>query len=274
MKRKVGILVIVFILILGAGAYIERSRIKEFLHPTKQADVPEVSFEETKNTNTSTTNANRNSVISNANTNTSHANTNANTNTAKAIPVSYNLKVPFTTQAPNANWDATHEEACEEASAITVHYYYQEKTFTDAIAEKEIQDFIAYEMKTLGFFKDTTAQQTSDLIKSYWGYKRVDVITNPTADQIKAQIAAGRPIIAPFAGRQLNNPNFKAPGPLYHMLVIRGYTKTQFITNDVGTRKGNGYMYDISTIMSAMHDWNNGDVDHGQPVIIVVYPNN
>jgi|GEM_PF-4413205 len=74
-----------------------------------------------------------------------------------------NLEVPFTTQAPYANWDEVHEETCEEASALNVHYYYQGKTFTPDIADQELQDLIAYENDTLGFYKDTTAQQTADL---------------------------------------------------------------------------------------------------------------
>lgn len=249
-------IIVICIIALGAAvfAYTNRVTIKEWFQEEPIAeDTNAVSFAEIKNT---------------ANTNVK---VNANTN-AVAIPDTFNLKVPFTTQAPDANWDEVHEETCEEASAITVHYYYEGKTFTTAIAEKELQDFVAYENRTLGFYKDTTAEQTADLMKSYWGYDRVDVIENPTALQIKEHIAAGRPVIVPSAGRQLGNPNFKAPGPLYHMLVIRGYTKTEFITNDVGTRKGENYRYSIETIMNALHDWNGGDVDNGAKRIIVAYP--
>jgi len=54
----------------------------------------------------------------------------------------------------------------------------------------------------------------------------------------------------------LNNPNFKQPGPIYHMLVIKGYNSWEFITNDPGTRKGNSFKYPYSTLINAVHDWN------------------
>lgn len=255
--KKFSIIVISIIILTGAVfGYANRVTIKEWLQEEPIAeDTNAVSFADIKNQQTAT------------NTNVAR-----NTNTTAAIPESLNLKVPFTTQAPDANWDEVHEETCEEASAITVHYYYEGKTFTTAVAEKELQDFVAYENTTLGFYKDTTAKQTADIMKSYWGYDRVDVIDNPTVQEIKGHIAAGRPVIVPSAGRQLGNPNFKAPGPLYHMFVIRGYSKTEFITNDVGTRKGENYRYSIDTIMTAMHDWNNGDVENGAKRIIVAYP--
>ena len=57
------------------------------------------------------------------------------------------------------------------------------------------------------------------------------------------------------------------------MLVVRGYTDDKFITNDVGTRKGENYQYDYDVLMNSIHDWNDGDVDNGQRVVIVVWPN-
>ena len=63
---------------------------------------------------------------------------------------------------------------------------------------------MAYENDTLGFYKDTTAQETADLIKSYWGYEKVELIYNPTIEDIKIQIASGRPVIIPSAGRELS----------------------------------------------------------------------
>ncbi len=265
MKTRSAILYIILVLILVAGiGYALRFRIIDVWNDWMAEPEPQpISFPDILNR-------------SNANTNVgddSNANTNTNSSAVQPLPAEFNLAVPFTTQAPYANWDELHEESCEEASAITVHYYYQNKTFTQGLAEQEIQDFVAYENSTLGFYKDTTAQETADLIQSYWGYRRVEVISNPTVEEIKRHIAAGRPVIVPAAGRQLENPYFTAPGPLYHMFVIRGYTADEFITNDVGTRRGENFHYTTENVMQAMHDWNGGDVDTGQKVIIVVYPN-
>ena len=40
------------------------------------------------------------------------------------LPSQFNLAVPFVLQAPTANWDAVHNETCEEAAVLTVHYYW------------------------------------------------------------------------------------------------------------------------------------------------------
>jgi len=79
----------------------------------------------------------------------------------------------------------------------------------------------------------------------------------------------------------LKNPNFKAPGPIYHMLVIKGLTKTgDFITNDNGTRNGHNYIYKPDILYAAIHDApqgghsiNKADLDANRKAMIIVYPN-
>ncbi|MEK7537449.1 MAG: C39 family peptidase, partial [Patescibacteria group bacterium] len=128
-----------------------------------------------------------------------------------------------------------------------------------------------WELDTFGFFKDTTAAQTAQMVEGLYGGTSVQLLTNPTVAELKSAIAAGQPVVVPAAGRLLKNPNFKRPGPLYHMLVLKGYTKDgRFITNDPGTRRGADYLYDPEVIMNAMHDWNGGDVDQGAKVALVV----
>ena len=88
-------------------------------------------------------------------------------------------------------------------------------------------------------------------------------------EQIKKEIASGRPVIVPAAGRILPNPNFTPPGPKYHMLVIKGYNSTQFITNDQGTRKGDGFVYTYNSLLNALHDWDPGDILNGRKAVLV-----
>lgn len=194
--------------------------------------------------------------------------------TQTTIPTEYLLDVPFTTQAPNANWDLPYQEACEEASALVVDFYYKEKIFTPAVADEEILKLVDFENKTYGGYKDTTAAETATFIKEYFGYTRVDVINNPTPSDIKWHVVQGRPVIVLAAGKLLENDHFRNDGPLYHMFVITGYTTDEFITNDVGTRFGENFRYSIENVMTSMHDWNGGDVANGAKRIIVVYPNN
>src|ERR1043166_5721644 len=41
-----------------------------------------------------------------------------------SLPASLLLPVPFTPQAPYANWDQLHNEACEEASSLMAGAYF------------------------------------------------------------------------------------------------------------------------------------------------------
>lgn len=195
------------------------------------------------------------------------------TPTAPAVPVSLNLAVPFTSQAPTGNWDEVHEETCEESSAYMVAAFYRgvSGTIPTDAAEAELQRLVAYELETFGYYKDTTAQETSRLISDAYGY-RASVLANPTVDDIKAALAAGHPVIVPAAGRELGNPYFTAPGPVYHMFVIRGYSGDRFIVNDPGTRHGEAYTYPIDTVMNAIHDWNAENIGLGAKAVIVVFP--
>lgn len=192
---------------------------------------------------------------------------------AATLPASINLAVPFTSQAPSGNWDEVHEETCEEASSYMAAAFYQGMSGTIAadVAEAELQRLVAYELDTFGFYKDTNAEETVRMISDAYGY-RSELLTNPTVDDIKSALAAGHPVIVPAAGQELGNPYFTAPGPPYHMFVIRGYSGDRFIVNDPGTRHGEAYTYSIDTVMSAIHDWNGGDVEHGARVVIVVLP--
>lgn len=188
----------------------------------------------------------------------------------ETIPLQMNLAVPFTSQAPSGNWSLPYQEACEEASAYMVSEYFAgtpEGKINPLTADSAILEAVSFEEDFLGIYLDTTALETVQFIDAYFGYQAT-VVENPTVEQIKAEIAAGRPVIVPAAGRELGNPNFTGLGPLYHMLVIKGYTETTFITNDPGTRNGENYVYNIQVLMNAIGDWNNGDPANGASVAI------
>jgi hypothetical protein len=185
-----------------------------------------------------------------------------------------NLAVPFTPQAPHANWDMPYQEACEEASILMVDAYYQ--GVDEGLMDKEevdsmIKEMVQFQEEELGFTPDMTAEETVHFITAAFGYE-AEVIKNPSIEELKDQLRTGHPVIIPAAGQELNNPYFTPPGPVYHMLVLRGFTDTQFITNDPGTRRGEAYLYDVDVVMGAMHDWNGGDVESGAKVAIIIYP--
>jgi hypothetical protein len=262
------------IALIGVGTYMERDAIRSRFFDDQPDSLPEAVevAADTANANTATSTT---GDIDNSNVNEPEVQGEVVEVAAAKLPSQFNLAVPFVLQAPTANWDAVHNETCEEAAVLTVHYYWTKvKTFTPAQVETQYSKMIAYENKTFGDFKDTTAAQTAKMIKDLYKYKRVDVLPMKSINDAKPHVLAGRPVIIPSSGKLLKNPNFKNGGPLYHMLVIRGWMKDgRIITNDPGTRKGNGYVYSASVLWNAIHDWNGGKVTSGQKVMIVVYPN-
>ncbi len=178
--------------------------------------------------------------------------------------------VPFTSQAPYANWEPPYDEACEEASMLMVSAYFNDETLSPSIADASIQAQYAWQTEN-GYPIDINVAEVVEVLDAYFELDS-QLMYNPTVEQLQQALDEGSLIIAPAAGQLLGNPYFTPPGPVYHMFVITGYDskREQFITNDPGTRRGEKYRYDFSVLMNALHDWNGGDVLNGQKVVVVV----
>ncbi|MEN9558005.1 MAG: hypothetical protein RL141_374 [Candidatus Parcubacteria bacterium] len=200
--------------------------------------------------------------------------TDTSTSGTASIPDAKLLAVPFMSQAPHANWDMPYQEACEEASILMVAAYYRGEhgVVPPDSADTQILSLVAFEEDTLRLPPDITVQQAAEVIEAQYPSLQADVIPLEGASQIKQFIATGIPVIIPADGKALPNPNFRNGGPLYHMLVVRGYTPTHFVTNDPGTRLGENFLYTYDGLLDAVHDWNGGDVPNGASVILVVRP--
>jgi len=175
--------------------------------------------------------------------------------TQNTLPDKFLIKnFPFQTQAPFANWDALHEEACEEASVILAAFYLLGKDLSTELMEQEIQKLVQWENENFNGVVDINVEQAGQLAKANYGlgYK---VIKNSNIAELKKQIAAGNPVVIPAAGRLLGNPNFRGEGPVYHMVVAIGYDEDTIIVQDVGTRNGNHYEYNHMIFYNAWHDW-------------------
>ena len=90
---------------------------------------------------------------------------------------------------------------------------------------------------------------------------------DPTPEDLKAELAAGRPIIVPVYEPALQNPYYSAQ---YHVLVLTGYDdeKGEFIVNDPGTRSGEGLRFPQERFMNAIHDLNPEDKDAGRKAVL------
>ncbi len=196
------------------------------------------------------------------------------TESPKELPEKFLLQVPFTPQAPTGNWDEMHGEACEETSALMAAAYFAGDTravLPAAEVEKQLADLTAWQEKRFGYSLDSTAEETAEMIRSVYHLK-TELVADFTEQDIKKALAAGHVIIVPLSGRELGNPYFRQPGPIYHMIVIRGYTEAELITNDPGTKRGENYPYSFATIKNAGADWNHttGTIDDGKSIMIVV----
>lgn len=189
-----------------------------------------------------------------------------------AVVAEINLAVPFAPQAPFADWSLPYQEACEEASVIMVHRFFAGEPLDPTIMRDEILKLVEWEKKTFGYYEDTTAAEIARILREYFGYAHVSVRYDFSIDDVKREVAQGHPVILPAAGRLLGNPYFHQPGPVYHALVIRGYTKDKIITNDPGTKRGKEYLYDPAVLMNALHEWNPENILDGRPAMITVMP--
>jgi len=173
------------------------------------------------------------------------------------------LNVSFTSQAPFGVWDPVHNDACEEAALIMAKHWADGHLLNATIAEQEILDVVAWEAKTWGRQYELTAEKIMTLGKEFFGLNNIKVAPSPTINDIKSELSQGNLVLVPVAGRLLKNPYYRQPGPIYHILVIKGYNEQEFITNDAGTRRGEGYAYSYQTLFNAIHNWPYGAPDFG-----------
>lgn len=181
-----------------------------------------------------------------------------------SIPDKAYLDVPWFCQAPHENPDSwkIHKESCEEAALLMVLYHLsgRKKTDRDKI-HAQLVDMIDWQMQTWGVHKDLHADSVKLLAMEYFGLKDhdVEIVRKATSDTLKSLLSRGFPVIVPTAGRMLGNPYFTPPGPLYHMVVVTGYTSDRVITNDIGTKRGRDFSYPWDVFMKSM-EHEGGDV--------------
>ncbi len=205
-------------------------------------------------TNTQTTSISKNNPEKNEVKNTSdQSETTKITNT---IPKTFlNSKVPFALQAPSANWDIIHEEACEETAIVIVKEYYSGnyKDLDSNQNEQKIQEIISWERGNFGYFEDTNIEKNQEILMKMFNIKS-EVIENPQINDIKQSLIDNKLILVPSAGRLLRNPYFTGAGPIFHMVVIVGWDENNFIVHDVGTKRGKEYKYPFEILLNANHD--------------------
>ena len=190
---------------------------------------------------------------------------------------SHLIKTVFIQQAPEKNWDDPWQDACEEASLLTVDYFYKNiSSITIETNRNAILKMIDFE-NTQNFSKDMNVSQMAVVASKYLNYQ-TKIIDNPTIDDIKRYISQNTPIIIPASGKILyqENKHFNSGGPYYHNIVILGYDdqKQQFTVHDVGTKAGAYFKYSYNLLMESIHDFpasdKKEDINDGQKRILVL----
>jgi hypothetical protein len=184
------------------------------------------------------------------------------------------LKVPFTPQAPTGNWDKIHNEDCEEASAIMANAYFygpHDAKLDPSYVESLLTKLTDWEQTTFGYNLDINSQETVLMIEANFSL-HAKIVTDYTESSLKNELSQNHLVLIPENGQLIGNPNYKQPGPPYHMLVIRGFTASKLITNDPGTRNGLNYEYSFTTLFNANGTWDHAtnSVDLNKKNIIVV----
>lgn len=193
----------------------------------------------------------------------------------KVLPDKIHYDVPFTSQAPFRDWGMPYQEACEEAAVLITMRYFDGRGFKNKYDAREaLLNIIDWEKQNFGFYKDSSATTTAKIITDFYNYKNVEISYKITIEKIKKELADGNLIIIPAAGRNLENPYFTPPGPIYHNLVIVGYDdkKEIFYTNDPGIMSGKDFKYSYQNIIESIADWSyeKKTIDKNRKVMIII----
>jgi hypothetical protein len=164
------------------------------------------------------------------------------------------ISVPYTVQAPLANWNI-HENSCEEAAILMYHYFLDKLSVPGTVipaqnANIELTKMVDWQKSHYGREKDLTLTETGQLAKDYYGYN-FEVKKNITADDIKLAISEGHLVVVPVMTQSLQNSHYSA-GNVYHELLIKGYDSTGVITNDAGVKEGENWHYTWEILWNAI----------------------
>ncbi len=162
------------------------------------------------------------------------------------------LSVPFTVQAPFANW-TVHEESCEEAAILMYHQYLIENSSSNLDqleVDKDIRAMKTWQKNNYGEEPDLSIIKLGKFANDYYKYK-YSIVNNGTKENIKELISQGSPVLVPVMTHSLENPHYGRDNT-YHILLIKGYDSLGVITNDAGIKDGKDYHYTWEVLFSAI----------------------
>jgi len=189
-------------------------------------------------------------------------------------------EVPFTCQAPMAEWDDyRQQDGCEEAcGAMVVSWINHELLLSKEEAKKRILALCEYEEKELGFCEDTGIDDTLEMLQDFWG---IDCVISvwPTIGNLKSLLSNGHIILVPINGtleglrsERIEGdeivPNYKLHESDRHMVLLIGYNDEDgiFIVHDPGTRNGACYNFDQQEFVGSICEYQSGSRFDRKPI--------
>lgn len=180
----------------------------------------------------------------------------------KKLPVKLVHDVPFTCQAPFADWDDPRQQnGCEEACMVMANRWLRKKGLTKQEALEEILALADYQQEKYGFFQDTSAEDTAKIWQKY--YEGSCIVTKDfTLFSFRNILASGHILMVPVNGKVgLSSPSYNLNNIDRHMLLVIGYDdeKEEFVVNDPGTGKGEKCRFNYGLFLAAIQDYPSGD---------------
>jgi hypothetical protein len=166
-----------------------------------------------------------------------------------------NLPIPYTTQAPDGNWD--NNENCEEADLVMTNAYLHgnhSSLLNPKDVQSEIKRTLDWENINLGHSANTGSEEIARMAKEIYNLD-AKILNDYSEDDLKNALQKHDPVILTLRGQALGNPNYIEPGPPYHVILLRGYNSKGFISNDPGTNDGKNYVYSFAILKNASVDW-------------------
>jgi hypothetical protein len=152
-----------------------------------------------------------------------------------------------------------------------IHHFLAGETLTAQEADKEILDMVQWENDEFNYSADLTIEELKRVAEDYYKHTG-QLFYDFTIDDMKRLLAEGHPLIVPLAGRDVGNPYYSGEGPWYHMLVVMGYDAHNFITNDVGTKRGHNFRFPQERFFNSIHNWTGQkeDIRNGRKAMLVL----
>lgn len=175
---------------------------------------------------------------------------------AQTVPAG--KSVPFTVQAPIGYW--TEKPWADYAEEACVYMAYKWGTDSEMPGQYDtaanLKAVGQWETDHLGTSALTDIPQTLQMLNQALGYTKATLSTQITESGLKALLDKGNILIIPVNGQVLDNPYYGDPAPEHHMIVVYDYNADGFLTNDPGTRRGEGFLYPATKILESLQDLN------------------